>query len=115
MYEDEHGIGTIFAGQPDHDPDAGCDPYGIEYFGHIYVDSKMRLAKGDEEIVVLKGEEACDKLACLMLEMVRITEENICYWVLGPNSNSAAYTLLTQCGIPALKPDRWTPGWGHVL
>jgi len=47
----------------------------------------------------------------------RIDNASIAYELLGKNSNSFAYTLMSNCDITPQKPtnDLETPGWGISL
>ena len=35
------------------------------------------------------------------------------YRLLGPNSNTFAYTLASRCGVPSIPNQLWSPGWGN--
>ena len=66
---------------------------------------------------LLMGPDADTKDACFAAEAARISAMCIPYSPCGPNSNSVAYTLLTNCGITAEKPTGLNvhPGWGILL
>lgn len=62
-------------------------------------------------VTVLTGPAACAKLSCLKSELGRIDSTCTPYKPTGPNSNTVASTMLSNCGIPRSKPVRITPGW----
>ena len=68
--------------------------------------------------LLMQGPDACDKLACLRLEIQRIASLNEPYEPLGPNSNTTAATMLRKCGIPDVSfPSvlgEALPGWWHT-
>jgi RHS repeat-associated protein len=56
-------------------------------------------------VVVAEGEEVCNKWQCLKEAMEQIEQNEIGYRLLGPNSNSAAISVLRKCQLPW-----WNPG-----
>ena len=73
---------------------------------------------------VAKGEEACNKLMCLERAMRQIEQNEIGYMLLGPNSTSAAISVLRFCNLPWLsvlselgkqRPGRYAPGLALYL
>lgn len=60
---------------------------------------------------VMTGLSACAKLSCLKSEVGRIDSTCTRYDPLGPNSNTVASTILSNCGITRDKPVSITPGW----
>ena len=107
---DRTNNGTIIAGEPDHDRMSLCP-----VFGHITVESKSTSGVVGLAVLAESSEAACDKLVCLEAERARINAAGICYSLPSPNSNSAAYTLLANCGVPTVKPAVSTPGWGVLI
>jgi RHS repeat-associated protein len=73
--------------------------------------------------VVAEGEEVCDLWECLRSAMEQIERNEIGYTLLGPNSNSAAISVLRKCKLPWYKPgqalirgtERHHPGWALYL
>jgi hypothetical protein len=110
IHYDERNRGKVIAGQPDHDKWSACFP-----FGHILVEEKDIIGVPSPSVNAMSDESACDKLTCLESEMARINAAGVCYGVPSPNSNSVAYSLLTNCGIPAVKPAVHTAGWGVLI
>ena len=66
---------------------------------------------------LLMGPDADTRDACFGAEAARISAKCIPYSPCGPNSNSVAYTLLTNCGITPGPPTGFAiyPGWGTLL
>jgi hypothetical protein len=57
-------------------------------------------------IVVIEGEdeEICNKWECLKKEIEQIEKNEIGYRLFGPNSNSAAISVLRKCQLPWWNP-----------
>jgi hypothetical protein len=70
---------------------------------------------GTPSTTVLAEPAACGKDTCFTTELDRIGAAQIPYQPLGRNSNSVAYTILSNCGVPTNKPVAVAPGWGILL
>lgn len=98
--------------------DTYCGPYED---GHPdYPDNKKQAEKITCEEIVSDW-QAC--IECICLEIVMSCIEECCidfHPILGPNSNSAAYTALEYCvASPIVLPDGGpffdAPGWGQII
>ncbi|MCD2165410.1 RHS repeat-associated core domain-containing protein [Comamonas koreensis] len=56
--------------------------------------------------------ENCELNKCLSKEYEAYSNPSN-YRLLGPNSNTFAYTLASRCGVPEPANRPWSPGWGH--
>ncbi len=92
---------------------------------HIVKDDEIAIQAVKEDsqtsvVVVAEGEAVCDKWDCLKSAMTQIEQNQIAYQLMGPNSNSAAISVLRHCGLSWFKPAivlslktpwRAHPGW----
>ena len=51
-------------------------------------------------VTIVKSEEVCGKLTCLRNAMRQVEKNKIGYYIMGPNSNSAAISVLKYCNLP---------------
>jgi len=51
------------------------------------------------KFTVAEGKEVCSKRSCILEKMGQIQDNRIGYYMLGPNSNSAAFSVLRACGF----------------
>jgi hypothetical protein len=61
--------------------------------------------------IVAKGKDAYGLNFCFTSVGLQINSQNFCYDVLGPNSNTVAYTMLKDCGLKIPK-ESGVIGWG---
>jgi RHS repeat-associated protein len=125
IFTDRSGQEYVFrAGQPINRP--VCRPKAAdEPFGRICSQGEPICQSEDQELidtnnhprqVLLTGEAACSKELCLYDIVALINQANLKYDVFNNNSNSAAYTFLSRCGIPTLTPPSgYYVGWGKEL
>jgi hypothetical protein len=67
---------------------------------------------------LVSGASACGYDICFAGEVDRVNNAKIPYQpVPGPNSNSFAYSMLTNCGLPqsSTPPFGLAPGWGKSI
>ena len=76
-----------------------------------YVAGTVDWAPGAPSRTVMSGPTACGHDACLAAELRRIDGTGTAYAPTGPNSNTVASTILTNCHIPRGKPVWVAPGW----
>jgi hypothetical protein len=71
----------------------------------------------DPSVTLSSGASACGAAVCFAGEVDRVNNLNIPYQAQGPNSNSFAYTILSNCGItpPPAPPFGQAPGWGKLI
>jgi|GEM_PF-4511120 len=55
-------------------------------------------------VTISNSEEFCNKKACLLSAMKQVERNQIGYYIFGPNSNSAAISILRYCGLPWRHP-----------
>lgn len=119
VYTDPTGEKFIYEAFPEHLP-----PDVEEGFGQLTPEPKHKsvYVSIDPRITLDSGPSACSSSAgeivsgpdeCFSMVSNQIVEADIPYRLLGPNSNSYAYTLLVRCGFtnPALPPSWFVPGW----
>jgi hypothetical protein len=63
-------------------------------------------------VVVAEGEEAENAEPCLRESVEKVNAARIPYKVLGPNSNSYAFSALEECVAGARRPPGPAQGWG---
>jgi hypothetical protein len=92
-------------------------PGGSPTYGSIitndgpYVAGTVDWSPGAPSRTVMSGPTACGHDACLAGELRRIDGTATPYAPTGPNSNTVASTILTNCHIPRGKPVWIAPGW----
>jgi hypothetical protein len=92
-------------------------PGGDPTYGSIitndgpYVAGTVDWSPGAPSRTVMSGPTACGHDACLAAELRRIDGTGTGYAPTGPNSNTVASTILTNCHIPRGKPVWVAPGW----
>jgi hypothetical protein len=59
-----------------------------------------------DSLLVAEGAEACNLWKCLQESMMQVEKNEIGYMLLGPNSNSAAISVLRKCQLPWRAPAR---------
>lgn len=77
----------------------------------LYVAGTVDWSPGAPSTTVMSGPTACGHDACLAAELRRIDATGTAYAPTGPNSNTVASTILTNCHIPRNKPVWVAPGW----
>jgi hypothetical protein len=77
----------------------------------LYVAGTVDWSPGAPSRTVMSGPTACGHDACLAAELRRIDGTGTAYAPTGPNSNTVASTILTNCHIPRGKPVWVAPGW----
>lgn len=118
IYTDAIGRQSIFRGGPANDNPLNLGPI-------VAVDVPYQLgapdwSTTDPSTAIEQGATACGRAVCFASEVDRINSLHIPYVALAParNSNSVAYTILTNCGLPqspSNPPYTPAPGWGKLL
>ena len=115
VYTDGTGTEYFYRGGPGGScPGVGAGGYGtIISTSGAYTAGTVDWSPGAPSSTVMSGSGACGKDACFASELSRIDGTCTPYAPTGPNSNTVAKTLLSNCGVPLKKPVTIAPGWGN--
>lgn len=116
IYTDAIGRQSVFRGGPANPPPT--TNYGsIVAVDRPYGPGAVDWSTTDPSQIVASGASACGLAVCFSSQVDRINSLQIPYQPLGPNSNSVAYTILSNCGLPqpSQPPFGWAPGWGTLI
>ncbi len=114
VYTDSTGTEYYYRGGPG----GSCSGVNAGTYGTIqgshgrYVAGTVDWDPGAPSVTVLSGPTACGKGSCFASELSRIDGTCTPYAPTGPNSNTVASTLLSNCSVPRNKPVFIAPGWG---
>lgn len=114
VYTDSTGTEFYYRGGPG----GSCTGVNAGTYGTIqgshgrYVPGTVDWDPGAPSVTVLSGPTACGKGSCFASELSRIDGTCTPYAPTGPNSNTVASTLLSNCSVPRSKPVFIAPGWG---
>lgn len=123
IYTDAIGRQTVFRGGPTSQNPTKFGPIKAVAAPYTGPGSPDWSASGtDPTVAVASGGSACGSDICLAGEVDRINNMSIPYVAAGPNvknSNSVAYTVVSNCGMtaqlpPTVKPV-YVPGWNVLL
>ena len=113
VHADETGRESFFRGGPGGSCPGVAGTYGtIKTDSGDYTPGTIDWDPDAPSETVATGAAACGKKSCLAGEMPRIDATCTPYKPLGPNSNTVAKTILSNCGLPQRKPVLIAPGWG---
>lgn len=115
VYADSTGTEFYYRGGPGGSC-PGVDPgsYGTIITNNgPYVPGTVDWDPSAPSVTVMSGPAACGKDTCFASELRRIDGTCTPYAPTGPNSNTVASTLLSNCSVPRNKPVMIAPGWGH--
>lgn len=113
VFTDQKGIPWYFRGGPERPIPGLWGPIAIQW--GKYFPSTVDWYPGGPSVTIQDCPDPCSKYQLLIRELSRIGRTNTPYQLLGPNSNSVAYTLLVNCGIPPQMPNVDAPGWGQLI
>lgn len=114
VYTDSTGTEFYYRGGPG----GSCSGVSTGGYGTIigthgrYVAGTVDWDPSAPSVTVLSGTSACGKDSCFASELSRIDGTCTPYAPTGPNSNTVASTLLSNCSVPRSKPVTIAPGWG---
>jgi hypothetical protein len=108
IYADCSGIEYFYRGGPSEEGGGGT----IKGTSDQYKSGTVDWDPEAPSVTVGKGSSALGKDACFQSELSRIESKAIPYEAMGPNSNTAAKTLIANCGFTPEKPVNAAPGWG---
>jgi len=117
VYTDGTGTEYYFRGGPG----GSCPGVVAGAHGTIISDSGLYVAgtvdwdPSAPSFTVLTGSAACGQDACFAAELTRIDSRCVPYEPTGPNSNTVAKTMLSNCSVPLSKPVAIAPGWGDPV
>jgi len=116
LYTAADGTQTGFRGGPTP-PGPGVSGYGdILVEGAPYQPGFIDYTPGAPAATDLLGPGACGTDASFQATVAQINAAHIKYEVLGPNSNSVAFTMLANAKLPEDEPFFvFAPGWGELL
>jgi len=112
VYKDKAGKESFFRGGPGGRCAGASGQYGAIHSTHgDYKPGSVDWTPGADSETVMTGDGACGKDSCFVSELSRM--DGLCkpYAPTGPNSNTVAKTLLTNCGLPVRKPVAIAPGF----
>lgn len=117
LFYDEHHVGTAFEGEPAAAMGLGLG-HGVEHaLGKLVEKITENVFQDFSPAIDVTPEFAkCEVIDCLT-SVSHALSGVYDYHVFGPNSNSWAYTLLTNCGLSTaeIPGGRSYPGWGMLL
>lgn len=115
VYTDSTGTEFYYRGGPGGTcPGVDGGSYGIIITNDgPYVPGTVDWGPAAPSVTVMSGASACGKDSCFTSELRRIDGTCTPYSPTGPNSNTVASTLLSNCGVPRRKPVWIAPGWGR--
>lgn len=115
VYTDSTGTEFYYRGGPG----GSCSGVDAGSYGTIITDNGPYVAgtvdwdPSAPSVTVMSGPAACGNDTCFASELRRIDGTCRPYAPTGPNSNTVASTLLSNCSVPRNKPVMIAPGWGH--
>jgi hypothetical protein len=116
VYTDKAGKESFFRGGPGGHCAGATGQYGAIHSTHgDYKPGSVDWTPGADSVTVMTGDGACGKDSCFASELSRI--DGLCtpYAPTGPNSNTVAKTLLSNCGLPVSKPVAIAPGFDDPM
>ncbi|MCS6303123.1 MAG: DUF4157 domain-containing protein [Nitrospira sp.] len=115
VYTDSTGTEFYYRGGPGGScPGVDAGSYGTIITNNgPYVSGTVDWDPSAPSVTVMRGPAACGKDSCFASELRRIDGTCTPYAPTGPNSNTVASTLLSNCSVPRNKPVMIAPGWGH--